>query len=288
MGNHSHYHHLKHKWLKKNKELHEHIVLKHKDISRSHRLKQHLIGGLMLASTPFIAATPAAASTPPIPVPTPVQSSSISRQEVAELLKEKLPPNVRPLTPSEEEDITSTLSKNLRIKVLPELHGIRLNRSYGLIGQEQHLPRFVGDSISQHFDSSDDATIYASYGMTPGRGAWGYFANSKAELTPEDNLREKYYIAVQTFLAPGWNEHVSEYKDFFKYRKMLLVNPENGKAIICDIADAGPGESTGKHLGGSPEVMKYLERVDGAQKGPVLYFFIDDSNATIPLGPLTL
>ena len=32
--------------------------------------------------------------------------------------------------------------------------------------------------------------------------------------------------------------------------------------------------------------MKYLERVDGKAKGPVLYFFIDDPNDIIPLGPI--
>lgn len=67
---------------------------------------------------------------------------------------------------------------------------------------------------------------------------------------------------------------------------MLVVNPQNGKAIVADIADAGPSPWTGKQLGGSPAVMNYLERVDGAQKGPVLYFFINDPNDTIPLGPV--
>lgn len=74
----------------------------------------------------------------------------------------------------------------------------------------------------------------------------------------------------------------------YKYRKMLLVNPDNGKSIITDIADSGPAEWTGKHLGGSPEVMKYLERVDGAQRGPVLYFFIDDPEDKIPLGQISV
>ena len=67
---------------------------------------------------------------------------------------------------------------------------------------------------------------------------------------------------------------------------MLVVNPENGKAMVVVIGDAGPGQSTGKHLGGSPEVMKYLQRVDGKQKGPVLYFFIDDPEDRVPLGPI--
>lgn len=245
----------------------------------------------MLASTPFLAATPASAQitpTPlPIPVPTPVQKPILSKQELIELLKKKLPQQVRPLTTEEELEIAQTLSTSLGVKVSAQTNGIKVNRNYGLIGQEQHLPRYPGDTIFNHFSQDADAALYFSYGMTPGPGAWGYFADSQRNLTEEDVLREKYYIAVPTFLAPGWNEHASRYRDFFKYRKMLLINPENGKTIVTDIADSGPAPFTGKHLGGSPEVMKYLERFDGAARGPVLYFFIGD-NDTIPLGPVNL
>src|SRR3989338_11518935 len=119
--------------------------------------------------------------------------------------------------------------------------------------------------------------------MAPGRGAWVYFVDSAETLTSADKQSEKYYIAAQTFLAPGWLERTHKLYDFFKYRKMIVVNPDNGKAIVVVIGDAGPAEFTGKHLGGSPEVMNYLERVDGAGRGPVLYFFIDDPNDKIPL-----
>ena len=142
--------------------------------------------------------------------------------------------------------------------------------------------------MATHFDSEEEAREFEEQGMAPGLGAWGYFAQSKEQFTKKDNMREKYYIAVQTFLAPGFLDNVKEYTDFFKYRKMLVVNPNNGNAIITVIGDAGPAEYTGKHLGGSPEVMRHLERVDGSLKGPVLYFFIDDPNDTIPLGPVQL
>ena len=122
--------------------------------------------------------------------------------------------------------------------------------------------------------------------MAPGRGAWGYFASSREAMSDEDIGKEKYYIAVQTFLAPEFNARVAEYRDFFKYRKMLLVNPYTGKSIVAVIGDAGPAVWTGKHLGGSPEVMRYLGRVDGSLKGPVLFFFIDDPENTVPLGPI--
>lgn len=203
-------------------------------------------------------------------------------------LKSVLPDAVRELTQEEEVSILRILSRDFKMPLSSELDGIRLNRTYGLIGAEQHLARYPGDTMASHFDSQGDASKYYSSGMAPGLGAWGYFARSQGEMTQKDVDREKYYIATQTFLAPGFYDNVYKYIKFFKYRKMLVVNSHNGKAMVVVIGDAGPGESTGKHLGGSPEVMKYLERVDGGQKGPVLYFFIDDPDDKIPLGPITI
>ena len=54
--------------------------------------------------------------------------------------------------------------------------------------------------------------------MAPGRGAWGYFASSRGEMTQQDIDRERYYIAVQTFLSPGYMDHTREFAQFFKYR----------------------------------------------------------------------
>lgn len=281
----SNYHHLKNKWLKKHKVFNKKLIAKHKDIS-SH-LKQHVIGGLMLASAPFLSITTASTQLHPLPVPAPVQQTHLTTEQLIETLREKLPTEVRLLTNDEEKDISGFLSSSFHAKVSAELNGMRLNRSYGLIGQEQHLKRFPGDSIDTHFESSDEANLYARQGIAPGLGAWGYFTRSSSDLSTEDMQREKYYIAVPTFLSPNWNQRVGEYGIFYKYRKMLVVNPENGKAVIADIADAGPAEWTGKHLGGSPEVMRYLERVDGSKRGPVLYFFLDESSGTIPLGPIT-
>lgn len=201
-------------------------------------------------------------------------------------LQSVVPDEVRELTPEEEKTISQVLTRTYKMPISAELDGIRLNRSYGYIGQEQHLARYPGDNMGTHFTNLDDAEKYGAQGMAPGLGAWGYFTNSQNSMNQKDIDREKYYIAVQTFLAPGFHDDVRRFITFFKYRKMLVVNPENGKAMVVVIGDAGPGESTGKQLGGSPEVMKYLERVDGRQKGPVLYYFIDDPNDSVPLGPI--
>ncbi|HZJ18289.1 MAG TPA: hypothetical protein VFD45_01555 [Patescibacteria group bacterium] len=285
--NNSYFHYLKKKWQKKHKEIEKEIISKHGHLISAIVPRQQLIGGLMLAAVPFMQLAPNTALAK-LGNLGQQEQTHISSKEFSNNLKSLLPEEVRPLIPGEEKLIEDYLSKVFSFKTSPELNGIRLNRSYGFIGKEQHLKRFPGDSIYGHFDSEKEYIAYSREGVAPGLGAWGYFASSKQEMNEKDKLREKYYIAVPTFLAPGFNEHVGEYGLFFKYQKMLVINPENGKAIVTDIADAGPAEWTGKHLGGSPEVMDYLERVDGSQKGPVLYFFIDDTDDTIPLGSIAL
>lgn len=281
----SNYTKLKDKWVKRHQDLSSKLWTKHKkslEWLKEHS-KQFVVGS---AATALLLASPAKQSLNLQQAGAFQTIDQIGREKfLISDLSNLVPNEVRQLTPLEEEKLTSALSRDFGITVKPGINGIRLNRSYGLIGQEQHLARFPGDSIDTHFENIQDTNLYSNYGMAPGLGAWRYFANSQSEMTQEDKLRERYYIAVPTFLSPGFNTHVAEYRDFFKYRKMLIVNPENGKAIVADIGDAGPAEFTGKHLGGSPEVMNYLERVD---RTPVLYFFVDNTNSNVPLGPIKL
>lgn len=296
MANDAHvYKSLSERWREKHKSLQEKLWDKHGDVINDfvNNTRNFAIGSasaLMLLTSP-------AATTAFLPPSTAlaVQEEKLPVDKSVFLvgdLQSALPEEVRPLTPDEESTIASVLTRDFGFRVAPELQGIRLNRSYGLIGAEQHLARYPGDTMATHFGTPSGPTppeevakAYSS-GMAPGLGGWGYFARSANEMTQEESDREKYYIAVQSFLAPGFAERTGEYIRFFKFRKMLVVNPQNGKAMVVVIGDAGPGKSTGKHLGGSPEVMKYLERVDGKQKGPVLYFFIDDPENKVPLGPV--
>jgi hypothetical protein len=190
-----------------------------------------------------------------------------------------LPSTVHPLSREEEESLSKLIEVFWGIRASGTLEGEHLNTTYGYMGAEQHLPRFPGDTVDQH-DS------YQQAGITPGKGAWGYFANSKDELTEDLIQKEKYYVAVQTLYLPDWHERLPQLRQWYKYRKVLVVNPKNGKSVVADVADAGPGQFTGKHFGASPEIMAYLDMKDGAQKGPALLFFVDDKENNIPLGPI--
>ncbi|OGH16534.1 MAG: hypothetical protein A3C30_05090 [Candidatus Levybacteria bacterium RIFCSPHIGHO2_02_FULL_40_18] len=289
MDSSGHYRKLADKWIKRHRDFQEQLWASHGDaindfINSTKNFAIGSISGLMLLSSP------AANLIGPVSALTveeqklPVDKSAFLASDVLSVL----PKEVRPLTPEEENSISQIFTRDFGFKVAHELSGIRLNRSYGYIGAEQHLARYPGDTMTTHFEDSSDSSKFYSSGMAPGLGAWGYFANSRSELTQKDIDREKYYIAVQTFLAPGFAEHTGKYITFFKFRKMLVVNPHTGRAIVVVIGDAGPAEWTGKSLGGSPEVMKYLERVDGSGRGPVLYFFIDDPEDKVPLGPIEI
>lgn len=282
----SHYDSLAQRWTDKHKELQAQIWNKHGDVLEwfVNKPKQwmlsSLVGFLLLSSSGSLTSkiTPAYAQEQFLDL----DKKSFFLSDLYNLL----PHEIRPLIPNEEQKLANLLIQTYGLKVTPELNGIRLNRTYGYIGEEQHLARYPGDTMDEHFDNSEDAKKYWSSGMAPGLGAWGYFASSKNQFTEQDKSREKYYIAVETFLSPGYMQHVAEYNKFFKYRKMLVVNPNNGKALVADIADSGPSEWTGKSFGGSPEVMQYLGREDGAAKGAVLIFFIDDPFDQVQLGPV--
>lgn len=288
MGQQSHYSQLKDKWSKHHKTLQETLWAKHKDSLEflKDQVKQIAIGAgaslLLLGIQPRLALAAPGNTGVLQKIAKDIEKNVFLISDLYNIL----PKDVAPLSFDQEQKAQHVLSRHFDMKIKASLDGKRLNRSYGLIGQEQHLARHPQDTIDTHFDTQEEAKKFYSYGMAPGLGAWGYFAPSASLMTQKDKDREKYYIAVQTFLSEDFNKRFAEYRDFFKYRKMLVVNPQNGKAIVAVIADAGPATWTGKHLGGSPEVMNYLEREDGAKKGPVLYFFIDDPQDQIPLGPI--
>lgn len=207
---------------------------------------------------------------PSLPIATQIVKSVPKQEIVLSALKEYLPIKVGPLNRSQEKTLEQVFSENLGVKVRANLEGEHLNTTYGYIGAEQHLARFSGDNMSIHpkIPVNDE-------GMAPGLGAWGY--------VPED--KEKWYAVVQTLYLPDWNTRQPFLSKWYKGRKVMIVNTMNGNAVVAAIEDAGPAAWTGKHFGGSPEVMNYLGG-SRYKKGPVILFFVDDPNNQVQLGPV--
>jgi len=206
------------------------------------------------------------------------ESNRLPQKELIDSLKIMLPEVVRPLARDEEKKIEEVIKNLTNIPAKAGLEGEHLNTSYGYIGAEQHLKRYPGDILENHGP-------YYKEGIAPGLGAWGYFAKSKANLNEQLIETEKWYAVVQTLYLPDWSIRQPYLRDWYKYRKVMIVNTKNGNSVIASIADAGPAAFTGKHFGGSPEVMEYLGG-SRYKKGAVLLFFVDDPENKINLGPI--
>jgi hypothetical protein len=202
------------------------------------------------------------------------------KEIIINVFKSVLPEKARPLERNEEKLLERVFDEVIGIKGKAVLEGERLNTTYGIIGIEQHLKRFPGDSLKEHGNES-----VRREGIAPGLGAWGYFAPSRNELTPEIIEKEKWYAVVQTLYLPDWNKRHPYLQEWYKHRKVLIVNTKNGNAVVAAIGDSGPAAWTGKHYGGSPEVMEHLGGTN-YKKGPVVLYFVDDPENKVPLGPV--
>lgn len=251
---------------------------------RAHSAK--LLGAGILGGS-FLLGTPSATKSLPEPheiydytdLHDAFDNFKVKNQVLTDTLKKLLPDVVRPLSRNEEKVLEYVIKDVTGVSVKASLESEHLNTSYGVIGAEQHLKRYPGDSMFGHGDEK-----YNRSGMAPGLGAWGYFAKSKETLTPSLEDSEKWYAVVQTLYLPDWNTRQPYLKNWYKYRKVLIINVDNGNAVVCSIADSGPAAWTGKHFGGSPEVMDYLGGMK-YKKGNVLVLFVDDPENKIPLGP---
>ncbi|MBI2066160.1 hypothetical protein HYT60_01495 [Candidatus Woesebacteria bacterium] len=241
------------------------------------KLREHsakIIGAGALTGT-LLLASPASEKAL---LPPEERGADLPQKLLVDTLGEFLPKKTRLLTRPEEKFLEQAFASVMGVKARATLEGEHLNTTYGLIGAEQHLKRFPGDSVANH-------KPFLKEGIAPGLGAWGYFAPSKDKMTRELEETERWYAVVQTLYLPDWNSRQPYLRDWYKYRKVLIVNTENGNAVVAAIADSGPAAWTGKHFGGSPEVMEYLGG-PRYKKGPVVLFFVDDPENKVPLGPV--
>ncbi len=209
--------------------------------------------------------------------------SKITAEEKEEILKKMVSfVNMQAghLPQEDELYLEQQLTDMLGFEVTAQLDGHRLNHSIGVMGGEQHLKRYPTDTLADH-----DAFLEA--GIAPNRGAFGWFTQN-GQLTPTAIEREKYYFTVQTLYLPDWNSNYQELKPWYKFRKMVAVNPAEQLAVVGVVGDAGPALWVKKQFGGSPEVIREAKIWSPQAKGRVILYFVDDPEDQVPLGIIDL
>ncbi len=209
--------------------------------------------------------------------------ANVTHEELEEIMEKMVGfvnREVGHLSKEEELYLEQQLTDLLGFEVLAEMETNRLNHSIGIMGGEQHLMRFPGDTLDKH-ESFQEA------GMAPNRGAYGWFTED-GELTERSILREKYYFAVQTLYLPEWNTQYPTLKKWYKFRKMIVINPAERLAVVGVIGDAGPAMWVKKQFGGSPEVIREAKIWSPKSRGRVILLFIKDPGDQVPLGVIDL
>ena len=80
-----------------------------------------------------------------------IPSDPIPKNEVLTAqMQNYLPGQVGPLTRSQEKNLEKIFLDTIGISARGTLEGEHLNTTYGLIGAEQHLIRYPGDTLSAH------------------------------------------------------------------------------------------------------------------------------------------
>lgn len=209
--------------------------------------------------------------------------NKISKQEIEDIMQ-KMVGYVNAaaghLSEDQELYLEQQLSDILGFDVTAEMEGHRLNHSIGIMGGEQHLRRHPTDSLKKH-------AVYLEAGMARCRSSFGWFTED-GQLSQQAVLREKYYFAVQTLYLKDWSSNYEELKPWYKYRKMIVINPAERLAVVGVVGDAGPTMWVKKQFGGSPEVIRLGKIWSPKSRGKVILFFVDDPDDSVPLGPIDL
>jgi hypothetical protein len=85
-----------------------------------------------------------------------------------------------------------------------------------------------------------------------------------------------------------WVQQATQLKEWFKFRKMIVINPFEQLAVVGSVGTFGPADWLQKQFGGSPEVMASGKIWSPQTRGRVLLFFVNDIVGNVELGPRSL
>ena len=184
------------------------------------------------------------------------------------------------LEKTDELYLEQQLTDLLGFSVAAELADHRLNHSVGIMAAQPHLLRSPTDVLEAHGK-------YLEAGLATQRGGFGWFTEN-GELTTQGIEREKYYFAVQLQYLEHWHREAESLRTWYKYRKMVMINPSEEVAVVGVVGDIGPSTWMQQQFAASPEIIREGNVWSQKTLGHVFLFFVDDPDGTIPLGPVSM
>lgn len=177
------------------------------------------------------------------------------------------------LPPSRLEPETSLyleqqISELTGIEITAELDGYQLPYQMGIIKSLPHIKRHPTDSLEAHTH-----VLEAGFSIKRNSYGWSY-------ETPEE-----YSLSLPLHTFPILPDQRLSAKKWYKFRKMLVINPIERKAVIAAVTDTQFSPVQKYQFGGSPELIRDLHAWSPNTLGHVLIFFLAKTN-TYPYGPV--
>lgn len=172
------------------------------------------------------------------------------------------------------------LTELLGFTVSGSLENHSLTFHTGIIESLPHLRRFPTDSLPMH-------QRYVEAGLAHHRGIYGWFM-SDSSLSAQDELRERYFVSLPISTIPEWQTQTQVTSQWFKYRKVIVINPFDARAVVACVADNKATSHLQYQFGGSPELIREGLFWSPTALGKVCVMFVDDQLDLIPLGPINL
>ncbi len=207
--------------------------------------------------------------------------SSVTKEEYQSIMDKMVQLLQLPAGQLAEESelyLEQQLSDILGFDVVAEYENHRPLFSTGIMKAVPHLKRSPTDTLLNH-------TNYHEAGINQSRSIFGWFG-SGSDLDPAIIAAEKYFITIPLYFDPAWQTDATELKNWYKFRKAIIINPANRVAVVCVIGDIGPNTITRKQFGGSPELIHEGKIWSPQAAGRVLLLFVDDKENSVPLGPI--
>lgn len=201
-------------------------------------------------------------------------------QSVLEKMKELLEYPAGQLDQQSELYLEQQLSDIVGFEVTNELENQRMLYTTGKVKALPHLKRHPQDVASAH-------TKYTYAGMQEKRSSFGWFMD-QGTVTDTLSQVEKYYMSLQLYYLPQWQQDHKQLKTWYKHRKLLVINPYDQLAVVCAVGSIGPSIPFKYQFGASPETILEGKLWSREARGRALVLFVDDPTNKVPLGPVSL
>lgn len=172
------------------------------------------------------------------------------------------------------------LSDIFGFEVVSELDDKRLPFAMGTMMAAPHLRRFPNDQLADH-------QRYQEAGLSKTRGSYDWMLEG-GELSDQAAARERYGVALPLAYLPDWQQNYLALKQWYQYRKLLIINPFDLKAIVGSVTDGSMVATLKYQFAGSPEIIREGMIWSPSASGKILAFFINDEENKVVLGPINL